>query len=233
MQCVVLAGGLGTRMYPQTLAVPKALLPVAGRPFADHQLALLARQGFSDVVYSIGHRGNEIREFVGDGARWGLHIRWADEGNDLRGTAGALRLALDAGLLTDEFAVLYGDSYLPIDVDPIYEAFTQHACPALMTVFRNDGAFDASNVIFADGKVSRYQKGVDDPAMHYIDYGLSWLQRSMIADRIPPSTVADLADVYSALSTAGLLAGYEVHDRFYEVGSPAGLAALEKRLKPE
>ena len=231
MQCVILAGGLGTRMRPFTQTVPKALLDVAGRPFADHQLELLSDQGFTDVVFSVGYLGDMIRDHVGTGRRWGLHVSYVDEGARLRGTAGALRLAIEHGVVADQFAVLYGDSYLPIDVEPVADAFTRGGMPALMTVLHNRNRWDASNVAYADGMVLRYEKGVDDPAMEYIDYGLGWWERFAIEERVEPGRVSDLADLYRDLSRQGLLAGYEVHERFYEIGSPAGLAELEARMR--
>src|SRR5436190_842448 len=105
IQCVILAGGLATRMRPLTETLPKALLPVAGTPFIDHQLGWLAAHGVTRVVLSIGYRGEMLRDHVGDGGRWGLSIRVVDEGTRLRGTAGALRLALDEGALDEGFLV--------------------------------------------------------------------------------------------------------------------------------
>ena len=123
MQCVILAGGLATRMRPLTETIPKALLPVAGRPFLDHQLEWLAGHGVSDVVLCVGYRADAIQAHAGDGARYGLHIRYVDEAERLRGTAGALRLALDEGALEESFLVTYGDSFLPIDFEAVFAAF--------------------------------------------------------------------------------------------------------------
>ncbi len=232
MQCVILAGGLGTRMLPHTETVPKSLLPVRGEPFAGLQLALLASQGIDRVVYCIGYRGDMLRDFVGDGSRWGVKAAFVDEGEELRGTAGALRLALDAGTLDDAFFVLYGDSYLPIAYPPVWHAFTLAGLPALMTVFRNEGRWDASNAVYRDGHVVRYDKGCPNPAaagMAYLDYGLSALCSSVV-EAVPAGEVADLTDVYQRLSVEGRLAGYEVHERFYEIGSEAGLRDLEDYL---
>jgi NDP-sugar pyrophosphorylase family protein len=232
MQCVILAGGLGTRMQPRTETVPKALLPVAGRPFADLQLAWLARSGVTDVVYAIGHLGERIRAFVGDGGAWGLRVAYVDEGARLRGTAGALRLAYDQGVLEETFAVLYGDSYLSLDLGAAFAEFEAVRPRVLMTVFRNDGRFDRSNARLRAGRVV-YDKTVADPAaerMHHIDYGLSIIDRDQVVAALAPGAVLDLADVYRELSAAGHVAGVEVGDRFYEVGSPAGLAALEEHL---
>jgi len=232
MQCLVLAGGLATRMRPVTRTLPKALVPVGGRPFADLQLAWLAEQGVSDVVYAIGHLGGLLREFAGDGSRWGLRIRYVDEGEHLRGTGGALRLAYDEGALEPVFAVLYGDSYLSLDLGALFAEFDAARPHVLMTLFRNDGAFDRSNARLHDGSVV-YDKTVTDPAsrgMRHIDYGLSIIDRDKVVASLAPGATIDLSDVYRELSLAGRVAGVEVHRRFYEIGSPEGLAALEGHL---
>jgi MurNAc alpha-1-phosphate uridylyltransferase len=233
LQCVVLAGGLGTRMRPMTEEMPKALIPVLGRPFADWQLEHLAAQGVERVTYSIGYRGDMLRAHVADGSRFGLQVSWVDEGTRLLGTGGALQRALDEGALDEAFFVLYGDSYLPISMADVEHAWRDSAQPALMTVLRNEGRWDDSNAIYSDGRVVLYDKS--RPAerrseMHWIDYGLSVLSREIIGNRSNPGSVADLADVMKDLSRAGLLAGLEVHQRFYEAGSQSGLRELEEYL---
>lgn len=233
LQCVILAGGLGTRMRPFTDSVPKALLPVRGVPFADWQLEQLARQGVERVVYSVGYLGWMLKEHVGDGSRFGLSVTWADEGDELRGTGGALRLALDRGALDQAFFVLYGDSYLPVDLREVERAWQSCHMPALMTVMRNEERWDASNVIYADGRVVLYDKSRPQnriAEMRWIDYGLSILTSGVVARRIQPQTVSDLAVLYHDLSIEGSLAGFEVAERFYEIGTAGGLADLEAYL---
>jgi MurNAc alpha-1-phosphate uridylyltransferase len=233
MQCVILAGGLAARLRPLTDDIPKALVPVAGRPFADHQLTWLAEQGVTEVVFAIGHLGDLIRAFVGDGQRWGLRVRYADEGERLRGTGGALRLAYDDGLLGPTFGVLYGDSYLTAPLRPIWETFAATGPPALMSVYRNEGRFDRSNARLQNGYVVHYEKGLADAAaarMHHIDYGFSILDRDTVLPLISPTDVVDLASVFHRLSAERGLRGYEVEDRFYEIGSYEGLAELEELL---
>src|SRR5262245_17335001 len=218
MQVVVLAGGLGTRMRPRTTTVPKALLPVAGRPFAEHQVELLAANGIDDIVFSIAYLGGMIRDTLGDGSRFGLRIRYVDEGDDRRGTGGAVRLVADSGLADDPFAVLHGDSYLPIRYHDVWAAYPDCGAPALMTVLDNADRWDTSNAAFgADGKLV-YKKGAGaESGMRYIDYGLSVLSRQLVIDRLPGEGVSDLADFFTGLGDRGELAGFEVHDRFYEV----------------
>jgi len=226
-ECVILAGGVASRLGARAGELPKTLVPVAGRPFADHQLMWLAEQGVKKVVYCIAYRGDQVREYVGDGSKWGLSVAYVDEGTDLRGTGGALRLAYDEGALGGRFAVLYGDAYPRLDLPNVLHAFEASAQPALMTVLRNEGRWDKSNADF-DGKlVMRYSKSQDD--FEWIDYGLLVLERDVIAE-IPADQPSDLADLLSRLSDEGRLAGFEAKARFYEIGSPSGLAELEAFL---
>ena len=212
-------------------SVPKALLEVAGKPFAHWQLSWLSGQGV-EVIYSIGHKGEMIRDYVGDGSQWGLSVRYVEEPEGLLGTGGAVRLAVDQGTLGDRFFVLYGDAYLRIDFSQVDRVFRQQGLGALMTVFENQGQWDQSNVVFEDGRVLEYAKGcVDPPAgMRYIDYGLSEIDRDLVIDRIPSGERSDLAPFFTALSREGRLGGYESGERFFEVGSPAGLRDLEAFL---
>jgi NDP-sugar pyrophosphorylase family protein len=141
-------------------------------------------------------------------------------------------LSLDEGVLREQFFVLYGDSYLPIELGPVWSAFAEAALPALMTVLRNEGRWDRSNAIVEDGLVTTYDKsGADAEApLEWIDYGLSVLERSVVEARVPRATVVDLADLYRDLSADRQLAAFEVHERFFEIGSPAGLSDLERHL---
>jgi NDP-sugar pyrophosphorylase family protein len=233
LQCVVLAGGLGTRMRPLTEAAPKALIDVLGKPFADWQLERLAAEGVERVTYSIGYRGQMLRDHIGDGSRFGLRVSWVDEGTNLLGTGGALRLALDRGALDEAFFVIYGDSYLPIAMGEVENAWRESMSPALMTVLRNEGRWAASNAIYSDGRVTLYDKSrsvENQPGLQWIDYGLSVIKREVIHGRVRSGSTADLAEVMRDLSRDGLLAGFEVHQRFYEAGSSEGLRDLEAYL---
>jgi NDP-sugar pyrophosphorylase family protein len=220
-------------MRPMTEAMPKALIPVLGKPFADWQLGHLAAQGVERVTYSIGYRGEMLRAHVGDGGRFGLKVSWVDDGARPLGTGGALRRALDEGALDEVFFVLNGDSYLPSSMAEVEKAWRASAHPALMTVLRNEGRWDSSNAIYSDSRVVLYDKSrpADRQAkMHWIDYGLSVMTREVIASRIKSGSFADLADLMRDLSHEGRLAGLEVHQRFYEAGSPEGLRDLEDHL---
>lgn len=222
----ILAGGRATRLGPLASAAPKALIPVAGRPFVDHQLSLLTDRGLKHVVFCLGHLGDQIVAHVGDGQRFGMHVEYSFDGDQLVGTGGAIRRAADK--LGDLCWVLYGDSYLDFDYAAAWRSFTERPEAALMTVFRNRGAWDQSNTEFANGRVIRHDKRHPDPAMEYIDYGAALLRRAAI-DCLPEGP-SDLSDLYTALAQHGMLAGFEVTQRFYEVGSVAGISDLEAHL---
>ena len=224
----VLAGGLATRLRPLTLAMPKSMIRVAGEPFIGHQLRLLARQGITEIVVCAGYLGEQIEAYVADGAAFGCNVRYSFDGGRLLGTGGALRKALP--LLGEIFFVMYGDSYLLTPFAPILRAFERAGLPALMTVFQNCGRWDTSNVEFVDGMILRHDKVDRTPAMLHIDYGLGVLNADII-DAWTKNDTFDLADLYSDLARRGLLAGFEVHERFYEIGSPAGLSETEMLLQ--
>jgi NDP-sugar pyrophosphorylase family protein len=222
----ILAGGLATRLGDQARTRPKALIEVAGEPFILHQLRLLRSHGASRVVLCVGHLGEQITEAVGDGSELGLAVSYSDEGPRPIGTAAAVRGAL--GSLGEAFFVLYGDTYLRIDYPDVQRAFQASSRPALLTVLRNEGRWDRSNTHYRDGEVIRHDKRSPTPDMEWIDYGLSILSpRAMEA---APSA-ADLSDVYGELAEAGLLAGYEAHARFYEIGSPESLREADEFLR--
>lgn len=226
----ILAGGLATRLRPLTERIPKALVEVNGEPFLAHQLRLLVGSGVRRVVMLIGHLGGMIREYLGDGSRFGVEVGYSEDGAVPLGTAGAVRAALP--LLGERFFVLYGDSYLPCDYAAVQQAFTESGRPALMTVHRNEGRWDASNVEFSGGRILAYDKKHRTPRMKHIDYGLGVFGRPVF-EELPGGASRDLAEVYATLLGRGELAACEVAQRFWEVGSAAGIAELSKHLKGE
>jgi len=223
----ILAGGLSTRLRPMTEKIPKALLRVAGRPFLAHQLRLLQSAGVRRVVLCVGYRGEMIEEEFGDGSDFGMELSYSFDGPELLGTGGAIKKALPS--LGERFFVLYGDSYLPIDYAAPARAFAASGKLGLMTVFRNEGRWDTSNVWFEDGVVRSYDKKRITSEMKYIDYGLGLLRSEALAPW-PNDKAFDLADAYRDLVSRNELAGFEVDRRFYEAGSPDGLAELDAML---
>jgi NDP-sugar pyrophosphorylase family protein len=230
----ILAGGLGTRLHPETLKMPKALFLVAGRPFIHHQLALLREKGVRQVILCVGYLGELIEGSVGDGSRFGLDIRYSYDGEGLLGTGGAIKKA--SGMLPEIFMVLYGDSYLDIDLRPVVQRFFTENLPVLMTVYRNRNRFAPSNILVEDGRILKYDKKVRDPAMEYIDYGLMVLRKDVF-DPCPAGEPFDLSRILSRMAGSGQVAAFEIGTRFYEIGSVQGVRETEEyirnRMPPE
>jgi N-acetyl-alpha-D-muramate 1-phosphate uridylyltransferase len=229
----ILAGGLATRLGPITEHRPKALVEVAGRPFAAHQIELLRQHGVDDITFLVGYLGEMIQDELGDGSRWGVRLRYVFDGPVPLGTGGAIRRALPQ--IGGPFFVLYGDSYLECDYEAIARVSLAAREQGLMTVCRNEDRWDRSNVLFEHGRVVQYDKVRPSAGMRHIDYGLGVFRHEAFA-RWPEGQAFDLAAVYQALLADNDLAGFEVPSRFYEIGSPQGLeearAYLSRKESP-
>ena len=226
----ILAGGLATRLRPTTETIPKSLIEIAGKPFICHQINYLRKQGVHSIVICVGFLGKMIEEVVGNGSQWGISIVYSHDGEYLLGTGGAVRNALP--LLAEHFFILYGDSYLPINFRIVQQAFLTSGKKGLLTILKNRNEWDKSNVEFSAGQIIEYNKLVVRSQMHYIDYGLGLIQASVL-DQYPTSQAFDLANIYNELSVAKELAGFEVFERFYEIGSHQGIADTKTYLMQE
>ena len=224
----ILAGGLATRLKPITAKIPKLLVEVAGEPFFSHQLRLLQRAGLTRIVLCVGHLGEQIVAAFGDGSKWDVRLDYSFDGPKLLGTGGALIRALPK--LGDAFYVLYGDSYLPTDYLAVGRAFQDSGRLGMMTVYENHGRYETSNVWFEGGEIRAYDKKHPKPQMHHVDYGLG-VFRAAAFDGFSREATVDLADVQQALVARGQLAGCEIRERFYEIGSHAGLNELDALLR--
>jgi N-acetyl-alpha-D-muramate 1-phosphate uridylyltransferase len=218
MQCVILAGGRGTRLGPLTDDLPKALVDVDGRAFLDYQLELLRAAGVTDVVLCVGYLGSLVEAEIGDGSSHGLAIRYVHDGPFPLGTAGALRNALP--LLDERFLVTYGDTLLSVDYRAVADAQASSGLPALMTVLENDGRLGSSNAVVDGGLVVAYGTSPPPEGARWIDYGLLAFERGEIAR----TTASDLEQELARLAEARQLATFEVEERFYEIGDEAALA---------
>ncbi len=215
----ILAGGLAKRLKKNTFNKPKALIDIAGKPFISRQLSYLSNQNIKDIVICTAHLGNQIKDYVGDGSRYNLKVSYSDDGDKLLGTGGSLKKA--SRILGENFFILYGDSFLPINFSLVEKAYFRQKKPALMTVFKNNDHGDKSNVYFKN-KCVLYNKKNPQKNMNYIDYGLNVVKGSIFYN-FPTNKMFDLSDVFEDLSNKSLLAGLKIYDRFYEIGSINGL----------
>jgi NDP-sugar pyrophosphorylase family protein len=229
MQAVILAGGLGTRLWPLTQTIPKPMVPVAGVPYLQHQLRILQRQGIRDIILLTGYLGEQIEGYFGDGERIGLAIRYSREQNPL-GTGGALRQARQ--LLAEDFLVIYGDSYLPIDYAVVLTKLRNSDAEGLLVVYDNrlEDTSVKNNVELDDsGYVTRYDK--DAPfKLDYVEAGVLAFRRAVL-DRIPEQAVVSLEkEIFPQLITQRRLTAYITTQRFYDIGTPERLKAIEEVL---
>jgi MurNAc alpha-1-phosphate uridylyltransferase len=223
---VLLAGGLGTRVAALTgESLPKAMLPVAGRPFIDYKLADLAEQGVDDVFVLVAHRAGPLRHHLGDGRAYGTRVHVVDEGNRRLGTGGALLRALPE--LPSSFFVSYADTFLPIELATIEAEFRAAHRLGLMTVLENDDRWETSNVRVIDGVVSDYRKGEPPGTLHHLDYGLLALDAAAFLG-LPEAEPFDLARVFDVLIREQQLGAFVVDSRFHDIGTVEAVRDTER-----
>jgi NDP-sugar pyrophosphorylase family protein len=230
MQAVILAGGLGTRLGLLTADTPKPMVPVAGVPYLEHQLRLLERQSIHDIVLLTGYLGNIVEDYFGDGSRLGLRIRYSRETTPL-GTGGALRLA--APLLEEQFLVIYGDSYLPVDYQAVARALDQSGAVGLVVVYNNrlaDTSVRNNIAVDAEGFVVRYDKeALNDATLDFVEAGVLAFRRSVIA-LIPEGCVSLEKRTFGELIAVRQLYSWRTSRRFYDIGTPERLRIFEEYL---
>lgn len=229
MQVVILAGGKATRLYPLTRTIPKSMIEICGRPFFEYQIKLLLKNNIKNIVMCVGTFYRQIVDFFGDGQKLGVSIQYSIEDPEkLLGTAGALKNA--EKYLDDVFFVMYGDSYLPINFTKVYEKFKNNKKLGLMTIYKNNNKFDKSNVSKLGDLVTVYDKTGKENNLEYIDYGLLILKKEAL-QMIPSNEFVDLGVLMQKLIEKRELISYEVHDRFYEIGSVSGIKDFETYVK--
>ena len=224
----ILAGGFATRLGSLTTEIPKCLIKINGRPFVDWQLELLIANGYSEFVFCVSYKSDAIKEHLGDGKDRGVSIQYSLDGPTQLGTGGAIQNALPK--LGEIFGVIYGDSYLPTNYLSVEQDFRSSRSQALMTVFENQNQFDSSNVEFNDGKLINYKKGTSNKNMRHIDYGIMFFRQEAFRPWRSHSSF-DLSEVCHQLAINGQLDGFEVFERFYEIGSVQGIEELSQYLR--
>jgi NDP-sugar pyrophosphorylase family protein len=168
--------------------------------------------------------GEMIQSTVGDGSKFNLKISYSSDGSKLLGTGGAIKKALPR--LGNQFFILYGDTFLPINFNHVQEVYFLDSYPLLMTVLKNNGQWDRSNVLLKENNVVDYSKKKPTNAMHYIDYGLSVVSADIFKNYDQNSYI-DLSEIYEELSKYNKIKALEVFERFYEIGTPKSLLETE------
>jgi len=227
---LILAGGLSTRISNLTQEVPKSLLKFGGKPFLQWQLELLSKNNAKEVVLCVSHKSNLIEDFIKSITLKDLRITFSYDGKEQAGTGGAIIKALP--FVGEQFAVLYGDSYLPVNFQAIEDYFISDDRPALMTVVKNALKNEVSNVNFQNGKIEKYDKSRYTNDMEYIDFGLNFFNVMAFSHYMQRKHI-DLSEIQYNLAIENNLSGYEVKSSYYEVGSLNGITAFEEFIKGE
>lgn len=225
-QIVILAGGLATRLYPITEKIPKSIVEINGRPFLEYQIDLCKKNGIEEIILCVGHLWEQVKDYFGDGSKFGVKITYSVE-NERLDTGGALKNALS--YLDEQFFVMYGDSYLPIDWQKAADFYKKSGILGLMTVYKNNHRLAPSQLMInKKGFITEFTKKDFRPEMEYIEYGLNIFPRSII-DQIPEKSFP-IGNYFNLLIEKKQLISYESPVRFYEVGCPEGLKTFEKYL---
>ena len=231
MQAVILAGGLGTRLWPLTREVPKPMVPVGGVPYLEHQVRLLGEQSVDDIVLLTGYLGEQIEEHFGNGEDWGLSIRYSREQHPL-GTGGAVREARE--LLAENFLLIYGDSYLPIQYTEVLELLSECGTQGAMVVYdnrRENTGVNNNIAVDDDGYVVRYDKQVaSDPELTHVEAGVLAFDRSIL-DRLSDAEKISLEqEIFPRLIADHQMVAFPTSQRFYDIGTPDRLQTIERLL---
>jgi D-glycero-alpha-D-manno-heptose 1-phosphate guanylyltransferase len=234
-QAVILAGGLGTRMWPVTETIAKPMIAVAGKPFLQHQLELLCRAGIERALLLVAYLGEQIRQYFQDGRGVGCAVSYSFEPSPL-GTGGALKNA--EAQLQDYFVLVNGDTYLAIDYRALLREFMESNCAALIVAYQKPAtvspAIPANQVpnnlaVAPDGLVMAYRKR-NPQGLSHIDAGVMVLKKEILAE-LPAGRKCSLEEeIYPRLIARREMRAWLTSEPFYDMGSLEGLAALEEKL---
>jgi NDP-sugar pyrophosphorylase family protein len=217
----ILCGGKATRLGALCSETAKAMIPFNGKPFIQHQLQSLQRQGVVRAVLCIGHLGHQIQDFVQFGSKFDLCVSYSwDDGI---GTGGALRKALLAST-DEEILVLYGDSFVTCNIQDLCSYDCRYSFGRWGTIAASlpaIGAVDLPNILLADG-LAFYSKRLPNPRARYVDHGISILRRDVLIQNTGSGSF-DLAEYLELASSHHMLCGFEVRTPYYEIGSYAGM----------
>lgn len=228
MQALILAGGMGTRLRPVTYHIPKPMVPIHGKPFLWHQLMLLRENGFKDILLLVGYLGHVIEEYFRDGCDIGMKIRYSYEDAPL-GTAGAIKNA--DKVITGDFLLLNGDTFLPIDYVAMSAFFLRCGKIGLIAVSSDSSQINTYNMKITESAVVASYDKKNAVGMNCKDAGAGFYKRSVLEliDKYNASSFEE--DIYPRLISESGLAAYKTDTKIYDIGTQQGLKAISERLK--
>ena len=226
----VLAGGLGRRLGTISEEVPKSLIFFNDKPFIYYQLKFLEKNDVKRVTFCVGKHSAKIMDWVNDNWSGECKVLFSEDGEKLLGTGGAVKKALSYSKASYA-GVMYGDTLLNFVISNAYKKFVRFNCTAMMTIFRNENQLDRSNIKKLGGNHIHYDKrNADTQSVDFIDYGFVYLN---VGDflRFERKVNFDLSEYLEEISDKGCLFGYEVNQRFFEIGSHEGIEEFKKLSK--
>jgi histidinol-phosphate phosphatase family protein len=230
--CVaILAGGKGTRLVSRTGDLPKPMVPIAGKPVLQHQIELCKRHGFTDIALLVQHRHEKISEYFGDGSHFGVNLTYVIE-VDPRGTSGALRDALYR--LDDRFLVIYGDTFLDVDLRKLWRAHEASGADGTLFLHPNDHPQDSDLIEIQESGSVRAILPYPHPGglevRNLVNAALYVLERAGLEDVTPAEGKADIAKhMFPRMLELGRrLYGYVSPEYIKDMGTPERLDKVER-----
>jgi NDP-sugar pyrophosphorylase family protein len=231
-QAVILAGGEGVRLRPFTYNIPKPMVLVNNRPFLEYLINMLRNNGITEVVLLLGYLPQKITRHFGDGSGFGLNIKYSlGKVSDKTGT----RLRNAGPLLDDNFLLMYGDNYWPLDLKELVEVYTRQGTQALATIYTNKdgtGEYGWENNTHIDdrGYILRYDKSRKAPDLNGVDIGFFILNRKVL-ELMPDNDFSFEEEILPELVNRRQLSGYKTDQRYYYITTPESLKKAERTLK--
>jgi len=202
------------------------MIDIDGKPFLEQQIEMLKKHNITDIVLCVGHLSDKIEDYFGNGDKFGVNIKYSQDGAKALGPIGAIKNA--ESLLDDVFFIMYGDSYLSVDFQKAYSFFKEHDKLGLMVVYKNNDKYDKSNLVIKDNMVVGYR----EKEAVYIDYGTSILRKKAL-DLVPKNTMYSTGQFFSDLISKKELLAFEAEKRFYHIGNPDALEELRSFIRSQ
>ncbi len=231
MTAVIMAGGKGTRVASVNSQIPKPLLPVAGKPVLEHEIECLRRQGITDIILVVGHLGEQIAEYFGDGRDFGVHIEYIREETPL-GTAGALYYLKER--LTDDFLLLNGDLIFDVDFSRLMAFHREHGALVTLLVHPNDHPYDSGLVIAdRDGCVRGWLTKEDERTWYKncVNAGLHVLSPRLLKQLKEPKKTDLDRDLIRPLILTGEVYACRSPEYVKDMGTPERIAEVERDIR--
>ncbi len=215
----VLAGGLGTRLAAAVPSLPKALAPVAARPFVEHLLDWLVGQGARRIVFLLGHRAEQLEAHLAEHPRAGIAFATSTEPQPL-GTGGAIGFAASK-LRSDPLLVVNGDTFVSADLAPMLAAHRTNGAPATLLAVEVADAARYGRLDIADGRLQAFvEKDASFAGAAAINAGVYLLSQTLLARIAAQGPCSLERDVFAALAPATLGVHLDRTARFVDIGTP-------------